>query len=90
MPAEFPSGIGGATAPIEKWVAVDISSTDFTPATPSRAMLLDAAAVAAVKYDTPDSTANVHNNLACGVIHPIRVSKVYKTGTNQTGIYLGY
>ena len=90
MPEDYPVGIGGATSPIEKIIEVDVSSADYTPTTSSRAIFIDASAVAAVKFDTVESTGHVINNLAVGVWHPIRVKKVYHTGTTQTGIKLGY
>ena len=86
--SDFAAGTGGATAPIRSIVACTPDNTATFAAT--RAIFIDAAAVAAIKFTTDNAEDITLNNLAVGVWHPMRITKVYATGTSQTGIKLGY
>jgi S-adenosylmethionine synthetase len=39
-----------------------------------------------VRVDMADGDSVTFANLAAGIIHPLRVTRVYATGTNATGI----
>jgi hypothetical protein len=66
--------------------AVDLSSTDWTAAALTSAQALVAGAAGNVKVDTQGGSTGVVIAVAAGVPIPLRVVKIYKTGTTATGI----
>lgn len=84
--ADFPAGIGGATASIQSEIAITPSDTTVFAA--SRGLYIDVAG--AIKYVTANGETVTKTNLVAGVWHPIRVTKVFATGTAATGIFAGY
>jgi hypothetical protein len=71
-------------------IAVDISSTDYTVSTSYMVKGISAVSGTVIKVDITDE----HGNAVTGVLIPagyfgVRgITKVYKTGTDATGIYL--
>lgn len=80
----------GLESPAKHVVLIDISSTDHALDPPCRG--LSFATAGALKIDTVGGeTVTIPNGaLAAGIIHGIRASKVYKTGTAAASIVAYY
>lgn len=78
----------GGQQPAAYAEAVNISSTDHTPTKPIRGVVMDA--VGALKVDLVEASAITFQSgmLAAGIIHPLQITKVYKTGTGTQNIKL--
>jgi hypothetical protein len=73
-----------------KVAAVDLSSTDYTPAAGLRVHGVSFAGAGDLKVDTLGSTGVTITSgaLAAGVQHALEISKIYKIGTTATGIFV--
>ena len=67
---------------------VDISSSDDTLAQESRGIYVGTSGD--LKVDLAGGTTVTFSNLAAGVVHPLRVVKVYMDGTNADDIVAVY
>lgn len=75
------------TQPANKIYSVTQSDATADPNGPFRALLISV--VGAVKLTTRGGTTVTipSGGLAAGVLHPIRVQRVWSTGTTATGIF---
>lgn len=71
-------------SPVAGGVAINVSAADQTLTTFSRALWVGTAGN--VKVDMLDGTALTINNVQDGTLLPIRVSKVYMTGTTASNM----
>ena len=72
-----------STSPAEDIANVDLSSTDYTPTNPARALRVVVGGV--VIADTLEGTSRTLNFID-GETRAVYVKKIYKTGTTCTGI----
>lgn len=73
-----------STASVAEAVAVDISSTDYTVSPTSRALYIGV--TGDVKVDMEQTGSGITFKAVPVGLLPIRVKKVYKTGTTATNI----
>lgn len=83
MTADVFTGSKYKAAPASAGAAIDLSATDVSLTQVSRAVYVGGAGD--VKVDMPSATAVTFKNMQLGW-HPIRVSKIYKTGTTATDL----
>lgn len=82
----------GAVGPLRRFVSHTPHDTNTFP--PTRAILIETTGPVAVDGDTSqggDQSVNVViPGLLGGVWHPMRVTRIYDTGTTPTTVILGY
>lgn len=74
--------------PLKSIVAVDISSTDDTLASQSRAIYVGTSGD--IKLETSMGSTVTLPSLAAGIWHAVECVKVFKTGTTASGIFYGF
>lgn len=81
----------GLVLPVNYALAVDISSTDYTPAAPNGACrgLYVGTAGDVVLKDMSNNTVT-YKGLAAGIVHSIRAKTIVKTGTAALNILMCY
>ena len=71
--------------------AVSLASTDYTPTVPTEAVYIGGAGSSNLKVDTADGDSGITlAGLLAGTWLWIRVTKIYKTGTDVTNIVAGF
>lgn len=80
---------GIATSPSGHCLAVTASDTVDIATGPTRGILVKTAGDY-VLILADDGTSQVTVNLAAGVVHPIRVKRVYSTGSASTSGIVGF
>lgn len=80
----FSTFTSNLSAPAEHAETVDISATDHTFSRATRGLIVNVAGN--VKADFVGGSTGITLTLLAGVIYPLRLTKIYKTGTTATGI----
>lgn len=76
----------GLSSPVTGGEAVDIGSGDHTATETGRALWVGT--TGNVKVDTSDGDTITINNVQDGTVLPVRVTKVYQTGTTASNMVI--